>query len=162
MIREPNSPIYRGMDLGVVQIDLGLLQCGLRYQHLGLRRARIGRPLIERRLRNVLTTDKFLAALELHRSVGVRRPSLGQIRFLLLDGSLVCRLLDPEQQIACLDQLAFREKASFDENRYPRDDIHLIDCDDSADETRRVHDLATDHRNHRRAPARPAHRSSRC
>ena len=98
---------------------------------------------------------QLLGARELQRGVDLGRLGLGEIGALLLDRRLVGVLLDPEQQVAGLDDLAFGEEPLLDEALDARDDIDLVDRRDAADEIRGLADLAAHHRHHR-------HRRRRC
>ena len=123
-----------------------LLERRLRLHDVGLRRQLVGRALVDRGLRDVLVVHKLLAALQLQLGVDLRRLCLGEIGLLLVDRSLVGGLLDAEQQVAGLDLLPFGEIALLDEARHPRDDVDLVDCDDTADEIAGFRDLTADHR----------------
>src|SRR5262249_54174651 len=120
-------------DLGVAEIDLRLVERRLRLHHARPRCVLVRLALVDRGLRDVLVAHQFLAAVELQLGVDFGRLGLGERRARLLDGRLVGRLLDAEQQVARLDVLPFAEGALLDEARHPRDDIDLIDRGEASD-----------------------------
>jgi len=89
--------------------------------------------LVDRGLRDVLVAHQFLAALELQLGVHLRRLGLGDVRARLLDGRLVGRLLDAEQQVALLDVLSLFEVSLLEKALHAGDDIDLIDRGEASD-----------------------------
>ncbi len=102
--------------------------------HIGLRRRLVGRPLVDRGLRDVLLADKFLTAPQLQSRIDFCCLCLGEIGALLLDRRLVGCLFDAEQEFACFDLRPFGEIAFLDEAGDPRGNVDLVDCRHTADE----------------------------
>ncbi len=142
---EPDPPVDRRADLGVAEIDLRLVELRLRLHDARQRPLFVRLALVDGGLRDVVVADELLAALQLQLCVDLRRLGLGERGARLLDGSLVRRLLDPEQQIALLDLLPFGEIALLDEARHARDDIDFVDRRDPSDVVAGLRDLAADH-----------------
>jgi hypothetical protein len=84
-------------------------------------------------LRDVLIAHQLLAALELQLGVDLGRLGLGQCRLRLLDGRLVGRLLDPEQQVARLDVLSLFEVPLLEKALHAGDDIDFLDGGKASD-----------------------------
>src|SRR5262245_7115639 len=129
------------VDLRVAEIDLRLVELRLRLHDAGLRRLLVGFALVDRGLRDVLVAHQLLAALELQLGVDLGRLGLGNICARLLDGRLIGRLLDAEQEIALLDVLPLFEVALLEEARHAGDDIDLVDGGEAPDVVDRVRDL---------------------
>ena len=83
-----------GTDFRITEIDFRLVEHRLRCQHIGLRCCLVGRPLVDRGLRDVLLADKFLAALQLQSGIDFCGLCLGKVGALLLDRRLVGCLFD--------------------------------------------------------------------
>jgi hypothetical protein len=93
----------------------------------------VGFALVDRGLRDVLVAHQFLAALELQLGVHLGRLGLGERRARLLDGGLVGRLLDPEQQVARLHVLSLFEVPLLEKALHAGDDIDFLDGGKASD-----------------------------
>src|SRR5262249_33341173 len=130
---ESDPTVDWGADLGVAEIDLRLVERRLCLHHARLRRRLVGLALVDRRLRDVLVTHQLPTAVELQLAVDLRRLGLREGGAGLLDGRLVGRLLDQEQQVALLDVLSLFEFALLEKARHAGDDIDLIDRGEASD-----------------------------
>jgi hypothetical protein len=96
-------------------------------------RCLVGGALIERGLRNVVIANELLAAFERQLGIHLRRLCPGDSGTLLIDGCLICGLLDAKEEIVFLDLLALRERALLDIPGHPRHDIDFVDSGKATD-----------------------------
>ena len=125
--RCPSDPTrQRSANFGVAELQLRLLQRSLLARQLASSIALLSGHHIQSLLRARLTLDKGGLPLDLYVCELQRRLRLLNAGIDLVDGGLVGRLLDDEQQVALLDVLAFVEQALLEEALHTRAQLHLV------------------------------------